>query len=157
LEDFLMKRFSRFAAVLVAVGSLIYTPAFTQDAQKKEQTRPIEGEKPKKVPTRIKVNADGKQISPYSLAVRTANNRADCKPNALKPDGVGIHGHYRGYGAWDPELKSIEGRKQFEACVKRGLEPAPWFALLQRATYAQGGKFFGKTKEDCLKCHVVGY
>ncbi len=152
-----MKRFSVMAAVLVAIGCSIYTPAFTQDAPKKQDVSA--GEKPKKVTAKrpIKVNADGKQVSPYSLAERTANNRADCKPNALKPDGVGIHGHYRGYGQWDPELKSIEGRKQFEACVKRGLEPAPWFAFLQRATFANGGTFFGKTKEDCLKCHEVGY
>jgi hypothetical protein len=151
-----MRRLLLVGGILAAAMSLAYTPAFTQDAPKKKEASA--SEKSKAVSgRRIKVDADGKQISPYSLAVRTANNRADCKPNALKPDGVGIHGHYRGYGNWDPELKSIEGRKQFEACVKRGLEPAPWFALLQRATFAQGGKFFGKTKEDCLKCHEKGY
>lgn len=152
-----MRRLLLIGGILAVAMSLAYTPAFTQDAQKKEQAKPAanSASKPARRPT--KVNAEGKQVSPYSLAERTANNRADCRPNALKPDGLGIHGHYRGYGQWDPELKSIEGRKQFEACVKRGLEPAPWFALLQRATFANGGKFFGKTKEDCLKCHEVGY
>ena len=153
-----MRRLLLIGGILAAAMTLAYTPAFTQDAPKKKQATTSASEKLKTVSgRRIKEDADGKQISPYSLAQRIANNRADCKPNALKPDGVGIHGHYRGYGDWDPELKSIEGRKQFEACVKRGLEPAPWFALLQRATFAQGGKFFGKTKEDCLKCHVKGY
>ncbi|MEA2982349.1 MAG: hypothetical protein QOF09_4172 [Alphaproteobacteria bacterium] len=118
--------------------------------------KPAESAKPKRTTGRIALKTDPKDgsiISPYSLAYRTAMNREDCKPNNLKKDGLGIHGHYRTYGQWDPELKSIEGRRQFEACVKRGLEPTPWFAFGQRMVIASGGKFFGRGKEECLMCH----
>jgi hypothetical protein len=162
------------AGALFLAASLTYTSAFTQDAPAKndEQAKPHDDAAPKRDAKpdaksdgsaklkRVGVRrvpkidpADGKLISPYSLAERTALNKQDCKPNALQKDGVGMHGHYRTYGQWDPELKSIEGRKQFEACVKRGLEPTPWFAFGQRMMIAGGGKFFGRGKEDCLKCH----
>lgn len=154
------------AGVLVLAAPLTYTSALTQDApSNKEQARAQdnatpkadESAKPKRaVGRRVpRVDpSDGKLISPYSLAERTAMNKLDCKPNSLKKDGVGMHGHYRAYGQWDPELKSIEGRKQFEACVKRGLEPTPWFAFGQRMMIGQGeGKFFGRGRDDCLKCH----
>ena len=154
------------AGALLLAASLTYTSAFTQDApgQNKEQAKPAdnatpkpdESVKPKRAAVRraAKIDpTDGKLISPYSLAERTAMNRQDCKPNNLQKDGLGMHGHYRTYGQWDPELKSVEGRKQFEACVKRGLEPTPWFAFGQRMMIANGGKFFGRGKEDCLKCH----
>jgi hypothetical protein len=159
-------------AALILAASLTYKPAFTQDApdKNKEQAKPAESAtpkpdesakpngsaKPKRAAVRrgLKIDpADGQLISPYSLAERTAMNRLDCKPNALQKNGLGMHGHYRTYGQWDPELKSIEGRRQFEACVKRGLEPTPWFAFGQRMMIANGGKFFGRGKEDCLKCH----
>jgi hypothetical protein len=161
------------AVALVIAASLSFTSAFTQDAPsaEKDGAKPAENASPKPddaspkpdenlKPKRTAVRrvprvdrADGKLISPYSLAERTALNRQDCKPNSLKADGVGMHGHYRTYGQWDPELKSIEGRKQFEACVKRGLEPTPMFAFGQRMMIATSGKFFGRGKEDCLKCH----
>jgi len=154
------------AGAILLAASLTYTSAFTQDApgKNKEQAKPHNNARPKPderaKPQRAGVRrvpkidpVDGKLISPYSLAERTALNRQDCKPNNLHKDGLGMHGHYRTYGQWDPELKSIEGRKQFEACVKRGLEPTPWFAFGQRAGIAMTGKFFGKSKEDCLRCH----
>jgi hypothetical protein len=153
------------AGALILAASLVSTMALTQGAaDMKERAKPAvdaasksdESAKPKRAGARRagKVDpADGKLVSPYSLAERTAANRQDCKPNNLHKDGLGMHGHYRAYGQWDPELKSIEGRKQFEACVKRGLEPTPWFAFGQRMMIASGGKFFGKGKEDCLKCH----
>ena len=75
-------------------------------------------------------------------------NRQDCKPNNLHKDGLGMHGQYRSYTQNDPELKSIDGRAQFEACVKRGLEPTPWFAFGQRMAIASGGKCFVRGKED---------
>jgi hypothetical protein len=145
-------------AALILAASLTYTSAFTQDApgKNKEQATRVNATDVSAKPARRAAKtdrADGKLISPYSLAERTAANRQDCKPNNLRKDGVGIHGHYRTYGQWDPELKSIEGRRQFEACVKRGLEPTPWFAFGQRALIATSGKFFGKTRDDCLKCH----
>jgi hypothetical protein len=153
-----MKKWFLAAGVTALAMSLIFTPAFTQDAvgTKKETAKSDDGAKPKRAEGRraLKTNpADGKIISPYSLAQRAALNRQDCKPNNLQKDGLGIHGHYRTYGQWDPELKSIEGRKQYEACVKRGLEPTPWFAFGQRALIATRGQFFGKTRDDCLKCH----
>jgi hypothetical protein len=155
-------RWFLIAGALVVVASLSGSAVFAQSA-KKQQAKPAETsgarsadvEKPKRTSSRtsFKTDAEGKLISPYSLAQRTALNRQDCAPNKLQKNGLGIHGHYRTYKDWDPELKSIEGRRQFEACVKRGLEPTPWFAIGQRATIAMGGKFFGKGKEDCLKCH----
>jgi hypothetical protein len=161
-----MKHAFLAAGALLLAASLSYTSALTQDAPgvKKEQAKksdnptakPAENAKPKTAAVRraAKVDrADGKLISPYSLAERTALSRQDCLPNNLHKDGLGIHGHYRTYGQWDPELKSIEGRKQYEACVKRGLDPTPWFAFGQRLLIATNGKFFGKTKDDCLKCH----
>ena len=168
LGDFGMrfKKWSLIAGALILAASLTYTSAFTQDAPstKKEEAKPAdnatpksdESAKPKRAGGRRALRtdpADGKLISPYSLAQRTALNRQDCLPNNLHKDGLGMHGHYRTYGQWDPELKSIEGRKQYEACVKRGLDPTPWFAVGQRALIAVNGKFFGKTKDDCLKCH----
>jgi hypothetical protein len=153
------------AGALAIAASLSLTSAFTQVVPSAETERaksaesapkPDESLKPKKTTVRRTPRvdpADGKLISPYSLAERTALNRQDCKPNNLKADGVGMHGQYRTYGQWDPELKSIEGRKQFEACVKRGLEPTPMFAFGQRMMIATSGKFFGRGKNDCLKCH----
>ena len=147
------------AGALILAASLVNTMALTQDtAGNKEQAKPAadaapkpdESAKPKRAGVRrvAKIDpADGKLISPYGLAERTAMNRQDCKPNNLHKDGLGMHGHYRTYGQWDPELKSIEGRKQFEACVKRGLEPTPWFAFGQRAGIATSGKFFGRPKK----------
>ncbi len=160
-----MKKRLLTAGALVLAASLTYSSAFTQDAPgtKKQEVKPsdnaaqttVDSAKPRRAAVRRvpKNDADGKVISPYSLAQRTALNREDCKPNNLRKDGLGIHGHYRTYGQWDPELKSIEGRKQYEACVKRGLEPTPWFAFGQRALIATRGQFFGKTRDDCLKCH----
>lgn len=155
------------AGALVLAASLTYTSAYTQDASGTTKarakpadsaaaTKPDEGAKPKRATGRsaLKTEKDGTVISPYSLASRIAMNKQDCKPNNLKKDGLGIHGHYRTYGQWDPELKSIEGRKQFDACVKRGLEPTPWFAFGQRMMIGAGeGKFFGRGRDDCLKCH----
>jgi hypothetical protein len=159
-----MKKGLLTSAALILAGSLAFTSAFTQDAPgvKKDQAKSAgssasntaENAKPKRTAARRvpKIDpADGKQISPYTLAERTANAKKDCAP------GIGTHGVYRGYSQWDPELKSIEGRKLFEACIKRGLEPAPWFAV-HRTAYAIGiQSVFGKTKEDCLKCHSKGY
>jgi hypothetical protein len=154
------------AGALLLAASLTLTSAFTQDGpgKNKQQAKPADnaasqpaaGANQKRAAGRRvpKVDpVDGKLISPYSLAERTALSRQDCLPNKLRKDGVGIHGHYRTYGEWDPELKSIEGRKQFEACVKRGLDPTPGFAFGQRMMISMTGKFFGRGKEDCLKCH----
>ena len=143
------------AGALILATSLTYSSASTPGASdtKKEEAKAAETPKVAGRRSAKTSSADGKIISPYSLAQRTALNRRDCKPNNLHKDGLGMHGHYRTYGQWDPELKSIEGRQQYEACVKRGLDPTPWFAVGQRLLIATNGKFFGKTKDDCLKCH----
>jgi len=163
------------SAALILVGSLAVTSAFTQDAPKAEtpkaeapKTEAPTAEAPKAAPKPqstssaksmidkparkvTKVDKDGKQMSPYSLAERTAMAKIDCAP------GTGTHGVYRGYTQWDPELKTTAGKELFAACIKRGLEPAPWFAV-HRMAYGMGAKSaFGKTKEDCLKCHEKGY
>jgi hypothetical protein len=154
-----MKKRLLIAGAMIFAASLTYSSASTQDTpdSKKEAAKSVEAPKAAKVAAGRRTPkidpADGKILSPYSLAERTALNRQDCKPNNLHKDGLGMHGQYRTYGQWDPELKSIEGRKQYEACVKRGLDPTPWFAFGQRALIATNGKFFGKTKDDCLKCH----
>ena len=152
------------AGAFILMASFVSTVALTQDAPKankeraqaQSQAKPAESAKPKKVTTRrvAKVDpADGKLISPYSLAQRTVLARQDCLPNNLHKDGLGIHGRYRTYGQWDPQLKSIEGRRQYEACVKRGLEPTPWFAFGQRMMIGLQGDFFGQTNARCLMCH----
>ena len=161
-----IKKWSVIAGALILAASLTYTSALTQDAPgtKKEEAKPADNATPRPEknvkPKTARVRrvpkidpVDGKLVSPYSLAERTALNRQDCKPNNLHKDGLGMHGQYRTYGQWDPELKSIEGKKQYEACVKRGLDPTPWFAFGQRLLIATNGKFFGKTKDDCLMCH----
>lgn len=153
------------AGVFILAAALTYTSAVSQEAPGKTSAKDTTTgvatpsadanakSKPPAVRRAAKVDpVDGKLLSPYGLAERTAMNRLDCKPNALR-NGVGMHGVYRGYGQWDPELKSIEGRKQFDACVKRGLEPTPWFAFGQRGAIAMGTKFFGRGKEECLMCH----
>jgi hypothetical protein len=156
---FMNKRLSIAGALTLAIF-LTYSPAFTQSAPDKKTEEAttsgsaVEGTKPKTARRVLKVDpVDGKLVSPYSLAERTALSRQDCLPNNLHKDGLGMHGQYRTYGQWDPQLKSIEGKRQYEACVKRGLDPTPWFAFGQRMLIATNGKFFGKTKESCLTCH----
>jgi hypothetical protein len=138
-------------AALALAGTLVFTSAFTQDAPKPQPKSSAKAmlDKPAR---KAKVDPkDGKQISPYSLAERTAMAKIDCAP------GTGTHGVYRGYTQWDPQLKTTAGKELFAACVKRGLEPAPWFAV-HRVAYGMGAKTaFGKSKEDCLKCHEKGY
>lgn len=146
-----MKARLLICGALALAGSLVFTSAFTQDAPKAKPKSAANAmlDKPAR---KAKVDpADGKEISPYSLAERTAMAKIDCQP------GTGTHGVYRGYTQWDPELKTVAGKEQFAACVKRGLEPAPWFAV-HRVAYGLGMKTaFGRSKEDCLKCHSKGY
>src|SRR4051812_37708828 len=110
-----IKNWSLIAGALILTASLTYTPALTQDAPgtKKDEAKRTEGAtqkpdanaKPKTAAGRrvAKIDpTDGKLISPYSVAERTALNKQDCRPNNLHKDGLGIHGHYRTYGQWDP-------------------------------------------------------
>ena len=115
IGDLGMKMRLLAGGALILAASLTYSSASTQDASgtKKEEVKAAETPKVTNAPGRRSAkpsSADGKIISPYSLAQRTALNRQDCKPNNLHADGLGMHGQYRTYGQWDPELKSIEYR-----------------------------------------------
>jgi hypothetical protein len=83
-----------------------------------------------------------------SVGTRTAACKADCSAGNL-------HGTYRAYGANDPQLKSPEGRKLYNECVRLCLDPLPSI-YVQRPIIEAGGSWFGKTKADCLGCHAAG-
>src|ERR1700756_5413162 len=65
-----------------------------------------------------RTNATPVTLRAKSLGVRTAACKLDCTAGNL-------HGNYRPYGASDPQLKSPEGRKMFNECVKLCLDPLP--------------------------------
>ena len=83
-----------------------------------------------------------------SVGARTAACKLDCSAGNL-------HGNYRPYGSSDPQLKSPEGRKLFAECVRLCLDPLPG-TYAQKSIIEAGGSWFGKTKSDCLGCHVEG-
>jgi len=83
-----------------------------------------------------------------SVGARTAACKLDCSAGNL-------HGTYRAYGAFDPQLKSPEGKKLYAECVRLCLDPLPGF-YVQKSIIESGGSWFGKTKTDCLGCHAVG-
>lgn len=86
---------------------------------------------------------------------RTAKCQADCRPGTWDKAGVGMHGHYRSYGAADPKLVSPEGRKSYAECVRICLAPLP-SSYFQRGIIESGASWFGSTKKDCLTCHARG-
>jgi hypothetical protein len=94
-----------------------------------------------------------------SVAARTALCKADCRPNNYKDCGswgcTGMHGLYRSYNSNDPQLKSIDGQKQYAQCVKACVDPLPAI-YVQRPLLENGGSWFGKTASDCLACHADG-
>jgi hypothetical protein len=136
------KKLSLVGAALVVVGSLTYTPAFTQDAKGTKRT--------------ASSAADGRPVSTKSVASRTALCKADCRPENYNDSGIGIHGLYRSYSKFDPHLVSVEGKKQYAECVQKCLAPLPT-VYVQRAVFAMGINWFGKTKQSCLDCHVKGH
>jgi hypothetical protein len=83
-----------------------------------------------------------------SVGARTAACKKDCSAGNL-------HGGYRAYGANDPQLKSPEGQKLFNECVRLCLDPLPEI-YVQKPIVEAGGSWFGKTKADCLGCHAAG-
>jgi hypothetical protein len=95
-----------------------------------------------------RTNATPVTLRAAPLGVRTAA----CK----KDRSVGnLHGTYRPYGSADPQLKSAEGRKMFDECVKLCLDPLPGI-YVQKPIIDAGGSWFGKTKAECLGCHAAG-
>ncbi len=94
--------------------------------------------------------AQAEPVKPVSRSIgaRTAACKADCSAGHL-------HGTYRAYGAFDPQLKSPEGKKLYAECVRLCLDPLPSI-YVQKPIIEAGGSWFGKTKSDCLGCHAVG-
>jgi hypothetical protein len=135
-----MKKLLFACVALIVAGSLAFTMALAQERTKRAAPK----------------SADGRPVSTKSVAARTALCRADCRPNALKESGIGIHGHYRAYNQFDPHLTSVEGRKQFAECVQKCVAPLPPI-YVQRLVFATGANWFGKSKQSCLDCHAKGH
>ena len=95
-----------------------------------------------------RTNATPVTLRAQPLGVRTAACKKDCTSG-------NVHGDYRPYGAADPQLKSAEGRKMFNECVKLCLDPLPGI-YVQKPIIEAGGSWFGKTKAECLGCHAAG-
>jgi hypothetical protein len=122
-----MKKLLLTGAALVAAASLAYTPAAVGKTKKASR----------------------------SVAARTALCKADCSPAKFdQSTGIGMHGLYRSYHQYDPQLKSIQGRKDFAACVKHCTDPLP-AVYVQRPILAMGIKWFGKDADSCLDCHAA--
>jgi hypothetical protein len=145
---------------LFAVGVLSHTPALTQGASaaKTEDAKPA---KPAAKSVRHPMSKDGRPLSTKSAAARTALCKADCRPNNYKDCGtwgcVGMHGLYRDYNKYDPQLKSIAGQKAYKQCVEKCVGPLPSI-YIQRAVFGAGiTSWFGKSKESCLDCHSMGH
>jgi hypothetical protein len=133
-----MKRVLLVAASLAVAGSMAFTMALAKDVKQR-------------------LDKDGRPISSRSVGYRTALCKADCSPKKYdQKTGVGIHGIYRGYQQYDPQLTSIQGKKEYAECVSICLAPLP-SVYVQRPLLAMGGSWFGKSKESCLDCHVKGH
>jgi len=150
-----MKKLLVAGLALVVAGSVAFTMALAQDAAKSDA--------PKTAVKRVapKRSDDGRPVSKKSAAARTALCKADCRPNNYKDCGtwgcVGMHGLYRDYDKYDPQLKCIEGQKQYAQCVQKCVDPLP-AVYIQRAVFGMGvTSWFGKSKESCLDCHAKGH
>jgi len=163
-----MKKLLLTAFALLLLGSLSFTPALTQnatpaqDAAKpaEDSAKPADAPKPapvRRAPRTPPVDAQGRPLSTVPAAKRIAYCKADCTPNNYKAStGVGVHGIYRSYAEYDPQLKSAEGQASFKECVKKCSDPLP-DVYVQRAVFGLGLSWFGKTKRDCLECHARGH
>jgi hypothetical protein len=173
-----MKKLLLASFSLLLLASVTYTPAFTQDAKPvQEEAAPAaadapapaeapaaaEAPKPKPALRRVRrnaqqpVDAQGRPVSTVPAAKRIALRKADCTPNNYKAStGIGVHGIYRSYAQYDPQLKSIEGRASFNECVKKCSDPLPE-VYVQRAVFGLGLNWFGHTKQSCLDCHAKGH
>ena len=126
------------AAALAVAGSAAFTMALAKDA------------KPR-------IDKDGRPVSTRSLSFRTNLCKADCSPKKYDAKtGIGIHGIYRGYQQYDPQLTSVRGKKEYAECVSTCLAPLP-SVYIQRPLLSMGGSWFGKSKDSCLDCHVKGH
>lgn len=84
--------------------------------------------------------------------------KTDCSPkNFNQATNIGVHGIYRGFNDYDPQLKSAEGQRSYAECVKKCSDPLP-DVYVQRAYFGAGAtNWFGMTKETCLNCHSKGH
>jgi len=142
----LISRLLLIGAALSVALSLAYAPALA--------------EKVKGAKSAASRSADARPVSKKSVAARTALCRADCRPNNYKEcptwGCIGMHGLYRSYNSFDPNLTSPEGRRAFAECVKKCVDPLPE-VYIQRPIFAMGFNWFGKSKEGCLDCHAKGH
>ena len=164
-------------STLIVMAAWAATPALTQNAQpaKTEDAaaaKPANGKPADAKPAEIKpharpkaargpvsqpVDAQGRPVSTKSVAARTALCKADCSPAKYDDKtSVGIHGIYRSYQQFDPQLKSVEGQRSYNECVQKCVAPLPE-VYVQRAIFAAGLSWFGKTNKDCLDCHEKGH
>ena len=152
-----MKKLWLEVYVLIVAGSMAYSPALTQE-KAKQTTSAASKRMASTKPHKLKLDKDGRPLSPKSAASRTALCKADCRPNNYNAaTGIGIHGIYRRFADYDPNLTSIQGKKSYAECVKKCTDPLPDI-YVQRAVFAAGIKsWFGMTKEDCLNCHAKGH
>jgi hypothetical protein len=136
-----MKRVLLAGAALAVAGSMAFTMALAKDA----------------VRHKPRLDKDGRPLSSRSVAYRTKLCKADCSPQKYdEKTGVGIHGIYRSYHQYDPQLVSVRGKKEYAECVSKCLGPLP-SVYVQRPLLAMGMNWFGKSKESCLDCHVKGH
>jgi len=119
-----MNKLLHTGGALIVVGSLLCTPALTKTVK-----------------------------SNRSASARTAVCKADCLPDNLHGNGVGMHGLYRSYSKWDPHLVSPEGKKEYAQCVRACLAPLPSI-YIQKIIFAMGMKWFGMTQKSCFGCHT---
>jgi hypothetical protein len=149
-----MKKLLLTAVALVVFGCLVQTSAFTQTA---DETKSAAAKPATPKRSTIRIDKDGRPLSPKSAASRNALCRADCSPKKYdSKTGVGIHGIYRSYHEFDPNLVSVEGKKQYAECVRLCAAPLPNI-YVQRAVFGAGMSWFGKSKEGCLDCHAKGH
>lgn len=119
-----MNKFLHAGGALIAVGSLLCTPALTETVKRDK-----------------------------SVAARTALCKADCLPGKFHANGIGMHGLYRSYSKWDPHLVSPEGKKEYAACVSTCVGPLP-SVYIQKIIFGMGMTWFGKTQDNCFDCHT---
>ncbi len=154
-----MKKLLLAALSLLLLGSLAATPALMQNA-KAQEAAPVDPGKPAPIRHARKtqpVDSQGRPLSTVPASKRIALCKADCTPNNYKAStGIGIHGIYRSYAEFDPQIKSAEGIASFNECVKKCSDPLPE-KYVQRAVFGLGLNWFGHTKQSCLDCHARGH
>jgi hypothetical protein len=92
-------------------------------------------------------------VKPKSAA-KAATCKADCLPNNMHPNGIGLHGLYRSYSTWDPHLISPKGKKEYAQCVGACERPLPSI-YIQKFVFGMGLTWFGKTQQSCYECHTT--